>query len=88
MRIRFLAIAALLAGATPALSETPRAPQQPQPQAKPQVVVLASADTVKPTADEAAQPVTVQPKHRIARVTTCRCGDPDPGGVAAESPER
>jgi hypothetical protein len=89
MRIRFLVMAALLAGPAPVLAQAPRSvPQQPQPQSKPRVVVLASADSVKSGADESAQPVGAPPKHRIARVTTCRCGDPDPGDVAGESPER
>lgn len=45
-------------------------------------VVLASAD-VTPQAPDAAQQTTPAPRKRAARVTTCRCGDPQP-----ESEER
>ncbi len=49
-------------------------------------IVLASVSDATGRAPEAnATPTAAPPKHRIARVTTCRCGDPDP---AAESVEQ
>jgi hypothetical protein len=41
-------------------------------------VVLASADSVETPAPAAAQQPAAAPKKRAARVTTCRCGDPQP----------
>jgi len=66
----------LAAGATaePAKHGTPK------PAARPQnpVIVLASADSVRAPAPSTPQ-VTSAPAKRITpRVTTCRCGDPQP----------
>ena len=89
MLLRSLAIAVAVTGANPALAEPSKSPapkaqqQQPQPAA---AVVLASADTVKAAATDA--PGAAQPKRRIGRVTTCRCGDPQPGDVSQDSPEQ
>jgi hypothetical protein len=79
MHVRFALVgaatllsAAAVAAAEPA-SAPARAPAQPQPRSAP--VVLASADQVQaptPAAQAAAQPK----RARVARVTTCRCGDP------------
>jgi len=91
MRIRPIAIAALLtiggtAGAQPAKAP---AAQAEQPRSEPtKAVVLAAADTVKPGPSDASQTVPAQPRHRIGRVTTCRCGDPAPGDTTGENPER
>ena len=89
MQPRWIFVAAALAG-TPAVAETPRslppqAAQPQQPQAK--AVVLASAEAAKP-ASEIVQPAPAEPKHRFARVTTCRCGDPQPTDAGEDSPER
>ena len=86
MRMRSLVLAAVLAGAGPAFAEAPKnaQPQATQPQPQPPVVVLAAADSVKSAASDAAQAAPVQTKHRIARVTTCRCGDPQ---VAPANPD-
>jgi len=90
MRMRSLVLAAVLAGAGPAFAEAPKnaQPQATQPQPQPPVVVLAAADSVKSAASDAAQAAPVQTKHRIARVTTCRCGDPEPGQASEENPEQ
>ena len=90
MQLRWIFIGAALAG-TPGLAETPKssppqAAHREQPQPKP--VVLASADAAK-AANQVAQPARPEePKHRFARVTTCRCGDPQPGDVSESSPEQ
>jgi hypothetical protein len=70
--------AALLLSATSAAAEPAKTPNRPaaQPQAAPAQVMLASADDLRtpPPSDQQAQ---TRPKPpRIARVTTCRCGDP------------
>ena len=89
MRIRLIVLAAVLAVSSPAAAETPKSPpaqvQQQQPQ--PQVAVLASADAVKAVPADASQPAPTQPKRRIGRVTTCRCGDPEPADVS-DGPEQ
>jgi hypothetical protein len=89
MLLRSLAIVAALTGANPALAEPSQspAPQPQQQQSQPATgVVLASADTMTPAGTGAPQPA--QPKRRIGRVTTCRCGDPQPGDVSQDSPEQ
>jgi hypothetical protein len=89
MQLRWVLIAAGLVAA-PALAETPKStPPQAAPvqQPQPKAVVLASADAAKP-ANEAAQPAPAEPRHRFARVTTCRCGDPQPADAGEDSPER
>lgn len=78
MRLSIIAAAlALSAGVAVAASRQepsdPKAPASAQP--APAQIVLASARD-QPAA--AAQPGTVPAKRRIARVTTCRCGDPQP----------
>jgi hypothetical protein len=90
MQLRWIFVFAALAGG-PALAESPKsAAPQPAPVQQPQskAVVLASADTVKADAGQSGQPVATQPKHRFARVTTCRCGDPQPADAGEDSPER
>ncbi len=42
------------------------------------VVMFASNETARPAAAEAIQRGQTPANHRIARVTTCRCGDPQP----------
>ncbi|MGE5563461.1 MAG: hypothetical protein ACM3ZV_09140 [Bacillota bacterium] len=86
MTARFVLIAAAsLFSASAIAADAPTAPVHPavQPQSAP--VVLASADQVRaPSADQQAP---AQPKRRIARVTTCRCGDPQSSDAEAQ-PER
>lgn len=91
MRSRLIAMTAFLAvggaaEAEPAKAPAPQAEQQRSEPAK--VVVLAAAESVKANASDAAQVTPSQPRHRIGRVTTCRCGDPAPGDATGENPER
>ena len=91
MRTRLTAIAALLTIAGTAQAEPGKAPaaQAEQPHSEPaKVVVLAAADTARPSASDAAQTAPAQPRRRIGRVTTCRCGDPAPGDTTGENPEK
>ncbi len=78
MRPRLTILVALLTLGGPGLAQPAKdqaAPTQ-QPQRRPAAIVLASAELVNvPTADS-AQPTPAAAKRRIARVTTCRCGDP------------
>jgi hypothetical protein len=81
MKARFVLVAATLISGS-AFAAQPVKPAS-QPAAAPQNVsapiVLASADDVRqPAATEQQAPTA--PKRRIARVTTCRCGDA--GGTA------
>jgi hypothetical protein len=78
MQARFLVLttAALAMGAA-AIAEPAKAPagsagQAPQP---PVQIVLASADEAQPATPQNAQPTATPIKRRVARVTTCRCGD-------------
>ncbi|MGN6057589.1 MAG: hypothetical protein ACTHOI_03290 [Sphingomicrobium sp.] len=77
MHARFAIIAAAgLALATSAAGQSTKTPA-PQPnsaQAHPAPVVLASADHVARAPTSEAAPAAKP--HRAARVTTCRCGDP------------
>jgi hypothetical protein len=90
MRMRLVVTATLALIATSAPAEAPKSssaqPAQPQPDSK--VVVLASAEAVKSASGEAAQPTPAAPRRRIARVTHCRCGDPQPGEVSDDSSEQ
>lgn len=73
-----LMLAAGLVLASGAGAEAPKA-AVPRDSARPAPVVLASADQVANTAPTAPQPTETRLKpHRAARVTTCRCGDPQP----------
>jgi hypothetical protein len=87
MRACVIAIAALLTVSGPALAEPAKnAADKTAPQQRPAEVVLASADSVHATAPDAVpQQPPVPAKRRIARVTTCRCGDPQ---VDPENPEQ
>jgi hypothetical protein len=78
MQARLMIItAAALTIATSALAEPakPHGAQQPQPATPPAEVVLASAETVHDAAPSADQPAAPVKRPRVARVTTCRCGD-------------
>lgn len=76
-RIIIVAAAALANGS--AFAAEPAAPPAHQPESAQSAphraeIVLASADQVSPAA--AGQQAQATPRHaRVARVTTCRCGD-------------
>lgn len=77
--MRALLLTVLIATSGPLAAESPKAPSQSQPvvEKRPAVLMLASNDTARPrlTSDAQSQ---LPPKGRIARITTCRCGDPQP----------
>lgn len=78
MFARFVPIvAALLVSTSASAADAPKAPVQPaarQQPSRPGPVMLASADDMRaPAATDEQAPTP--PKHRVARVTTCRCGD-------------
>jgi len=75
-RLMIIAAAASMLG-TSAFAEPPKphVAQAAQPASPPAQVVMASADQIRgpaPDAEQAAPPVK---RPRVARVTTCRCGD-------------
>ena len=77
MKSRFAIIALImLAAGTAVAAEPPRAnaPAPAQQANRPARVVLASAEQV-PAPAPADQANPQPPRHRAARVTTCRCGD-------------
>ena len=79
MLARFVLIAAAtLVGGTAFAAEPAKPPVQPatQQQPPPAQVVLASADDVRVPSASDQQPSSAPKRPRIARVTTCRCGDP------------
>jgi hypothetical protein len=63
--------------ATSAFAEPAKPHAAPAPKAAtvPAEVVLASADTVRDAAPTPDQPAAPVKRPRVARVTTCRCGD-------------
>ncbi|MFL6736891.1 MAG: hypothetical protein ACJ8F4_07515 [Sphingomonas sp.] len=78
MIARFTLIAvAGLASASACAAEPSRAPAPaPAPaqhSTQPQVVLASAEDVHAPTAPDQQSPAP--PKRRVARVTTCRCGD-------------
>jgi hypothetical protein len=85
MKPRFAIIAlTVLAAGTAVAAEPTQAPAKDvsQQASRPARVMLASAEQVSAPAP-ADQSNPQPPKHRAARVTTCRCGD-----QAAEQPEQ
>lgn len=80
MLFRVTLIAAATTIGSSAFAEAPKGEpiRAVQPQPARTEVVLASADTVHAPAPEAAQSSPAPAKRRVARVTTCRCGDPQP----------
>ena len=86
MRLPLTFIAGVLTIATAAIAEPPTsAPQKPaQPQGHPAEIVLASADAVPSPNPDASRNAPTPAKRRIARVTTCRCGDPQTGADSQE----
>lgn len=81
MHARWMVIAATaLTMAATAVAEPvqPVARDAAQPASQPRPVLLASAEQIRaPAAGEQAAPSPVK-RPRVARVTSCRCGDPDP----------
>jgi hypothetical protein len=77
MPARSIIIAAMLAGATAAFAEPPKAPNQQASQPSSRPVVLASAEALKSASAAAAEQAQAK-RPRAARVTSCRCGDPVP----------
>jgi hypothetical protein len=67
---------ALIAGT--AAAEPPKGAPAKAAEAKPPAaeVVLASAETAHAAASQTAESNGAPVKRRVARVTTCRCGDP------------
>ena len=74
-----IAVAALTIGTT-AFAEPARTDSHSNPPTnRPASIVLASAEAAQAPAPEADQPPPSPAKpRRAARVTTCRCGDPQP----------
>ena len=80
MHARFVLIAAALMSANAFAAEPHKAPDRSpaQPQTAAPSLVLASAEAVQ-TPAAAGQSATAPGKRpRVGRVTTCRCGDPQP----------
>lgn len=78
MNNRFIPIAAATLLSTASFAAEPTkapepAPAQPHPTSA--QVVLASAEEVRAPAQAGQQQTPTPPKRRVARVTTCRCGD-------------
>jgi hypothetical protein len=75
MRTRTIALAALMTIGTPAFAAPPKGNQLrgEQPHRRPAELIVASADSVR-----SPQPSSAMPRRPAARVTTCRCGDPQP----------
>jgi hypothetical protein len=80
MRTCAIAIGTLLIFASPAHAEPAKrnAARPAAEQPRPRDVVLASADTVRTAPAASSQTVPAPAKRVIPRVTTCRCGDPQP----------
>ena len=77
MIARSIIIAAMLTAASAAYADPSKPQGQEASQASNRPLVLASAEVVKaPVAAGDQQAAAKRP--RVARVTTCRCGDPQP----------
>lgn len=83
MRVRLIGIALFLTAGSAASAEPQKASSQPAPQ--PTKIVLASADPVRTPRAVSAKPTSTPAKRPAGRVTTCRCGDPQP---APETPDQ
>ena len=80
MHTRFMLIAAVSLLSTAAIAAEPTkapdsAPKPAQPHPAPAQVVLASASDVQAPAPADQQHAPAPVKRRVARVTSCRCGD-------------
>ena len=79
MNARILIATALLTIGSHALAEPAKAPagEAGKPTSRPAQVVMASAAQVETPTVESDRPAATPAKRpRVARVTTCRCGDP------------
>jgi len=76
MLVRSILISAMLTAATAAQAEPAKPEAQPS-QASSRPLVLASAEALKAPVAASEQQAPVK-RPRVARVTTCRCGDPVP----------
>lgn len=77
MRVALFVLVAVLAASPAAAEPGERDSHQPRLATK-LPVVLASADQPRTPVPDAAQSPPAPVKRRVARVTTCRCGDPQP----------
>jgi hypothetical protein len=77
MLARSIIIAAMLTTACAAYAEPSKPQGQEASQASSRPLVLASAEVVKAPVAAAEQQAPAK-RPRVARVTTCRCGDPIP----------
>ena len=77
MLARSIIIAAMLTTACAAYAEPSKPQGQEASQASSRPLVLASAEAVKAPVAAAGQQAPAK-RPRVARVTTCRCGDPIP----------
>ena len=78
MRNGLAAVAAIVLIASPALAEPKERNMRvatSEPRRRVTEVVLASAEPIHASPDS-AQPASAPSKRRVARITTCRCGDP------------
>jgi hypothetical protein len=78
------AAAATLAASVGAEPPKAEVHQASQPAKTPTEVALASADQVRAPAPSEQPSTTPVKRPRAARVTTCRCGDPDPADSASD----
>lgn len=88
MHTRFVLIAAAaLMSSSAFAAEQHKSPEQLPAQPAPALprVVLASAETVRANAPAGQSPAAmVKRPHVAGRVTTCRCGDPQPSDTDAD----
>ena len=75
MRVAMFVLAAMVAAGPATAEPDERDSHQPAPPTK-LSVVLASADQPRSPAPDTVRSPPAPSKRRIARVTTCRCGDP------------
>lgn len=79
LRLAMLAAGAALIGTTAVAADPAASSRQPQQADSPAPrLLLASADEVRAPAPSDQQAASTPKRPRIARVTTCRCGDPQP----------
>ena len=94
MRVFVTSLATLMviggaAAAQPPKTAPAKRPHPIQAANPPAEIVLASAEATHVPGPASVQPVEAPPKPRVApRVTTCRCGDPEPGQASEENPEQ
>jgi hypothetical protein len=85
MRVCTALVATGLLIAGPAYADPHKASPPPTQPPKPTSVVLASAETPRGVSSDAPSSAQTPVKHRIGRLTECRCGDPRPD---SEKPDR